>query len=98
TDEQQPPRRARSRRRNDDKRPAQQAVKAMNVEDQYVQEPAQEQRVRPLQPRRKPRQLHPKVRYKQRVAEEEVVATLVTEPVATDETEQAAATHHHEEL
>ena len=77
TDEQQAPRRERSRRRNDDKRQAQQEAKALNVEEQSVQETEQEERVRPVQPRRKQRQLNQKVRYEQSVAEEAVVAPVV---------------------
>lgn len=49
-------------------------MKALNVEEQSVQETEQEERVRPVQPRRKQRQLNQKVRYEQSVAEEAVVA------------------------
>ncbi|MEA7586095.1 hypothetical protein ONO39_27920, partial [Salmonella enterica subsp. enterica serovar Anatum] len=42
--------RERSRRRNDDKRQAQQEVKALNREEQPVQETEQEERVQQVQP------------------------------------------------
>ncbi|WP_113649785.1 ribonuclease E [Escherichia albertii] len=84
TDEQQTPRRERSRRRNDDKRQAQQEAKALNVEEQSVQETEQEERARPVQPRRKQRQLSQKVRYEQNVAEEVVTAPVVEENVAAE--------------
>ncbi|PFF94443.1 ribonuclease E [Escherichia albertii] len=84
TDEQQTPRRERSRRRNDDKRQAQQEAKALNVEEQSVQETEQEERARPVQPRRKQRQLNQKVRYEQNVAEEVVTAPVVEETVAAE--------------
>ncbi|ENP9363405.1 ribonuclease E [Escherichia albertii] len=84
TDEQQIPRRERSRRRNDDKRQAQQEAKALNVEEQSVQETEQEERARPVQPRRKQRQLNQKVRYEQNVAEEVVTAPVVEETVAAE--------------
>ncbi|EOT8212219.1 ribonuclease E [Escherichia albertii] len=84
TDEQQIPRRERSRRRNDDKRQAQQEAKALNVEEQSVQETEQEERARPVQPRRKQRQLNQKVRYEQNVAEEAVTAPVVEETVAAE--------------
>ena len=90
TDEQQAPRRERSRRRNDDKRQAQQEAKALNVEEQSVQETEQEERVRPVQPRRKQRQLNQKVRYEQSVAEEAVVAPVVEETVAAEPIVQEA--------
>lgn len=89
-DEQQAPRRERSRRRNDDKRQAQQEAKALNVEEQSVQETEQEERVRPVQPRRKQRQLNQKVRYEQSVAEEAVVAPVVEETVAAEPIVQEA--------
>ncbi|EPJ2544663.1 ribonuclease E [Escherichia albertii] len=84
TDEQQTPRRERSRRRNDDKRQAQQEAKALNVEEQSVQETEQEERARPVQPRRKQRQLSQKVRYEQNVAEEVATAPVVEETVAAE--------------
>ncbi|EFP7475981.1 ribonuclease E [Shigella boydii] len=90
TDEQQAPRRERSRRRNDDKRQAQQEAKALNVEEQSVQETEQEERVRPVQPRRKQRQLNQKVRYEQSVAEEAVVAPVVEETAAAEPIVQEA--------
>ena len=90
TDEQQAPRRERSRRRNDDKRQAQQEAKALNVEEQSVQETEQEERVRPVQPRRKQRQLNQKVRYEQSVAEEAVVAPVVEETVVAEPIVQEA--------
>ena len=66
-------------------------MKALNVEEQSVQETEQEERVRPVQPRRKQRQLNQKVRYEQSVAEEAVVAPVVEETVAAEPIVQEAA-------
>ncbi|ELO92657.1 ribonuclease E, partial [Salmonella enterica subsp. enterica serovar Enteritidis str. 6.0562-1] len=79
-EQQQTPRRERSRRRNDDKRQAQQEVKALNREEQPVQETEQEERVQQVQPRRKQRQLNQKVRF----TNSAVVETVDT-PVVVDE-------------
>ncbi len=79
-EQQQTPRRERSRRRNDDKRQAQQEVKALNREEQPVQETEQEERVQQVQPRRKQRQLNQKVRF----TNSTVVETVDT-PVVVDE-------------
>jgi ribonuclease E len=78
-DEQQQPRRERNRRRSEDKRQAQQEVKALNLDEQQTPETEQEERVRQAQPRRKQRQLNQKVRYSNNASEEEVVETLTTE-------------------
>lgn len=90
-DEQQAPRRDRNRRRSDDKRQAQQEVKALNLDEQPVQEVEQEERVRQPQPRRKQRQLNQKVRYGESAAVDvELAATAVVENIATQAVEQTA--------
>ncbi len=91
TDEQQAPRRERSRRRNDDKRQAQTRAKALNVEEQSVQEnrTGRTWYVR-FQPRRKQRPAQSEVRYEQSVAEEAVVAPVVEETVAAEPIVQEA--------
>lgn len=68
-------------------------MKALNVEEQSVQETEQEERVRPVQPRRKQRQLNQKVRYEQSVAEEAVVAPVVEETVAAEPIVQKRQPH-----
>ncbi|HGY2795146.1 TPA: ribonuclease E [Citrobacter amalonaticus] len=77
-DEQQP-RRERNRRRSDDKRQAQQEVKALNLDEQQTPETEQEERVRQAQPRRKQRQLNQKVRYHDQASEVAEVETATTE-------------------
>ncbi|WET39134.1 ribonuclease E [Citrobacter enshiensis] len=90
-DEQQAPRRDRNRRRSEDKRQAQQEVKALNLDEQPVQEVEQEERVRQPQPRRKQRQLNQKVRYGESAAVDvELAATAVVENVASHAVEQTA--------
>lgn len=90
-DEQQAPRRDRNRRRSDDKRQAQQEVKALNLDEQPAQDVEQEERVRQPQPRRKQRQLNQKVRYGESAAVDvELAATAVVENVATQAVEQTA--------
>ena len=74
-DEQQQPRRERNRRRSEDKRQAQQDVKALNLDEQTEQE----ERVRQAQPRRKQRQLNQKVRYNDKAPEVEVIETATVE-------------------
>lgn len=78
-DEQQQPRRERNRRRSDDKRQAQQEVKALNLDEQQTPETEQEERVRQAQPRRKQRQLNQKVRYHDQASEVAEVETATTE-------------------
>ena len=78
-DEQQQPRRERNRRRSEDKRQAQQEVKALNLDEQQTPETEQEERVRQAQPRRKQRQLNQKVRYSSNTSEVEVVETAAAE-------------------
>ncbi|HDZ8010332.1 TPA: ribonuclease E [Citrobacter amalonaticus] len=78
-DEQQQPRRERNRRRSEDKRQAQQEVKALNLDEQQTPETEQEERVRQAQPRRKQRQLNQKVRYSSNTSEVEVVETATAE-------------------
>ncbi|MDM3525943.1 ribonuclease E [Citrobacter sp. Ca226] len=78
-DEQQQPRRERNRRRSDDKRQAQQEVKALNLDEQQTPETEQEERVRQAQPRRKQRQLNQKVRYHDQASEMAEVETATTE-------------------
>ncbi|EGT4255418.1 ribonuclease E [Citrobacter amalonaticus] len=78
-DEQQQPRRERNRRRSEDKRQAQQEVKALNLDEQQTPETEQEERVRQPQPRRKQRQLNQKVRYNDKASEVEEVETATTE-------------------
>ncbi|MBZ4098838.1 ribonuclease E [Escherichia fergusonii] len=90
TDEQQTPRRERSRRRNDDKRQAQAEVKALNVDEQATQEVEQEERVRQPQPRRKQRQLTQKVRYTSESAVETVTTPVVEEAPVTQQAAPAA--------
>ncbi|HBU6572288.1 TPA: ribonuclease E [Citrobacter amalonaticus] len=78
-DEQQQQRRERNRRRSDDKRQAQQEVKALNLDEQQTPETEQEERVRQAQPRRKQRQLNQKVRYHDQASEVAEVETATTE-------------------
>ncbi|MET6677403.1 ribonuclease E [Citrobacter amalonaticus] len=78
-DEQQQPRRERNRRRSEDKRQAQQDVKALNLDEQQTPETEQEERVRQAQPRRKQRQLNQKVRYNDKASEVEVIETATAE-------------------
>ncbi|EGT3573528.1 ribonuclease E [Citrobacter amalonaticus] len=78
-DEQQQPRRERNRRRSEDKRQAQQEVKALNLDEQQTPETEQEERVRQPQPRRKQRQLNQKVRYNDKASEVEEVETATAE-------------------
>jgi len=78
-DEQQQPRRERNRRRSEDKRQAQQDVKALNLDEQQTPETEQEERVRQAQPRRKQRQLNQKVRYNDKAPEVEVIETATAE-------------------
>ncbi|EPJ7336133.1 ribonuclease E [Citrobacter amalonaticus] len=77
--QQQQPRRERNRRRSDDKRQAQQEVKALNLDEQQTPETEQEERVRQAQPRRKQRQLNQKVRYHNQASEVAEVETATTE-------------------
>ncbi|MDV2135743.1 ribonuclease E [Citrobacter amalonaticus] len=77
--QQQQPRRERNRRRSDDKRQAQQEVKALNLDEQQTPETEQEERVRQAQPRRKQRQLNQKVRYHDQASEVAEVETATTE-------------------
>jgi len=78
-EQQQQPRRERNRRRSDDKRQAQQEVKALNLDEQQTPETEQEERVRQAQPRRKQRQLNQKVRYHDQASEVAEVETATTE-------------------
>ncbi|SUH16309.1 ribonuclease E [Salmonella enterica subsp. enterica] len=88
-EQQQTPRRERSRRRNDDKRQAQQEVKALNREEQPVQETEQEERVQQVQPRRKQRQLNQKVRFTNSAVVETVdTLVVVDEPRPVENVEQ----------
>ncbi|MBJ9837699.1 ribonuclease E [Citrobacter freundii] len=89
-DEQQAPRRERNRRRNDDKRQAQQEVKERNQAEQPVQDTEQEERVRQPQTRRKQRQLTQKVRFTDSPAVEAEVATVaaIAETAVAQPTEQ----------
>ncbi|EML4687660.1 TPA: ribonuclease E [Citrobacter amalonaticus] len=78
-EQQQQSRRERNRRRSDDKRQAQQEVKALNLDEQQTPETEQEERVRQAQPRRKQRQLNQKVRYHDQASEVAEVETATTE-------------------
>ncbi|WP_336221406.1 ribonuclease E [Citrobacter amalonaticus] len=78
-DEQQQPRRERNRRRSEDKRQAQQEVKALNIDEQPSQETEQEERVRQPQTRRKQRQLNQKVRYNENASEVDAVTVVAAE-------------------
>ncbi|RPH21178.1 ribonuclease E [Citrobacter youngae] len=91
-DEQQAPRRERNRRRNDDKRQAQQEVKELNQAEQPVQDAEQEERVRQPQTRRKQRQLNQKVRFTDSAPVDAEVATaaIVAETAVAQSVEQSA--------
>ncbi|MEG2398499.1 MAG: ribonuclease E [Citrobacter sp.] len=91
-DEQQAPRRERNRRRNDDKRQAQQDVKELNLTEQPAQDTDQEERVRQPQSRRKQRQLNQKVRFTDSATAEAEVATaaVVAEAAVAEPVVQAA--------
>ncbi|MEG0205932.1 MAG: ribonuclease E [Citrobacter sp.] len=89
-DDQQAPRRERNRRRNDDKRQAQQEVKELNLAEQPAPDTEQEERVRQPQTRRKQRQLTQKVRFADSPAVETEVATaaVIAETAVAQPTEQ----------
>ncbi|HEE0081607.1 TPA: ribonuclease E [Citrobacter youngae] len=91
-DEQQAPRRERNRRRNDDKRQAQQEVKELNLAEQPAQDSEHEERVRQPQTRRKQRQLNQKVRFADSAPVEAEVATaaIVAETAVAQSVEQSA--------
>ncbi|WP_054178682.1 ribonuclease E [Trabulsiella odontotermitis] len=91
----QQPRRERNRRRNDDKRQAQQDAKAQSRDEQpAAQETEQEERVQ-VMPRRKPRQLTQKVRILS-AEQEAAAAAAVTDDIA--EQPQPAVTAQRTEL
>lgn len=91
-DEQQAPRRERNRRRNDDKRQAQQEVKELSLAEQPAQDSEQEERVRQPQTRRKQRQLNQKVRFTDSapVETEAATAAIVAETAVAQSVEQSA--------
>ena len=87
-DEQQP-RRERNRRRSDDKRQAQQDVKALNREERPEQDAEQEERVQ-VMPRRKQRQLSQKVRFTDDVVETDVSANIEPQEAAPAQSTELA--------